>query len=474
MKTTPRFGWLSLLLVIQAACSAPEGANHGGSMHSGSMGSRRDVPRHPDLDSILNVSRAKPAACEILRTIAVPGRLSGSRAAAESVRRSHRLMELYGFDNVRLEPVRVPVWQRRLEVAEITSGGAGSGNLQIAALGGSPPTPAEGIEANVVEVRSEAELQQLGDHARGKIIFYNQAMDRTAADPFKAYGAAVWQRSRGAYEASKLGAVAVLVRSMTTTLDDHPHTGQMRPVLEDGRTPVVPAAAVSTRSAELLRSLLQNNPDAVRVRMRLDCGFLPDADSHNVIGEITGSSKPGEIVLVVGHLDAWDKGDGAHDDGAGCAHAMEALRLIREAGLRPKRTIRCVLFMNEENGLAGGRAYAEAHDAGAHLFAIESDRGGFAPLGVQCPRREPIHSIVQNNARFLAALGAGTVFDGGGGADISPLERRGVICGELIPDPTWYFHYHHCDADVVEAVDPRDLERGAVVLAFTLFTIANH
>ena len=278
-------------------------------------------------------------------------------------------MEKFGFENVRLESIMVPHWKRGKEQAYILDG-IKKLPLTVCALGGSIATPHNGIIAEVVEVKSKEELQKLGDAAQGKIIFFNQPMDKKKITTFEAYGNAVWQRWAGAMEAAKLGAVAAIVRSMTTRLDDVPHTGSMG--YED-TIPKVPAAAISTVDANSLSAQLIKNPRS-KIQLILTCETLPEVPSANVVGEITGSEKPNEIIVIGGHLDSWDKGHGAHDDGAGIAHTLEALRLLKECGIRPKRTIRAVLFMNEENGGRGGKGYAEkVRTSENHLAAIETD-----------------------------------------------------------------------------------------------------
>ncbi|MBM3298005.1 MAG: M20/M25/M40 family metallo-hydrolase, partial [Candidatus Aminicenantes bacterium] len=311
--------------------------------------------------------------------VSVGHRLTGSPQAAEAVEVARRLMEEMGLENVHLEPTTVGRWVRGGVECRLESDIGGAVPLDALAVGGSEATPVPGILAGVIEVRSFEELAAAGDKARGRIVFFNRSMDPAALDTFGAYGAAAEQRVRGAVETARAGGAAALVRSLTTSLDDYPHTGLME--YEEG-TERVPAACLSTRSAERLSEALKRDPEA-RVFLRLECRRLDPVVSHNVVGDLTGTEKPEEIILLGGHLDSWDLGTGAHDDGAGCAHALEALRLLRELGLRPKRTVRAVMFMDEENGGTGGRDYAraEARRAEKHLAAIESDRGGFLPLG---------------------------------------------------------------------------------------------
>lgn len=399
-----------------------------------------------------------------------PKRLSGSPGMLAAEQWAARTMRASGFDEVRLEPVQVPHWRRGVETA--TTVGDAPLPLRVTALGGSVPTAAGGIEAEVVEVRSFEELRTLGDAARGKIVFFNRPMPRAFRRTGRAYGATVPQRSNGAIEAAKVGGVAALVRSVTTTIDGYPHTGAMR--YEEG-TPKVPAAAVATADAEALAARLANGP--VRVRLELGCRTLPDVEGHNVLGEYLGSESPDEIVVIGGHLDAWDLGTGAHDDGAGIVHCIEAVRLLHAIGWRPKRTIRVVLFANEENGLRGARAYAAAHTAEIerHVAAIETDSGGFTPQGFGCSLRGAEAAAIERLFAPLDQLGAGLFLPGAGagGADISVLHARGVPCFGMWVDGHRYFDYHHTAVDDLPAVNERELALGAAVLAYAAAALAD-
>jgi len=402
-----------------------------------------------------------------------PHRLSGSPGAAAAVEWARQTMEREGLQNVRLEPVTVPHWVRG-EVAELRVSGppalAGA-PLSIVALGGSVGTPPSGVTGRVLEVTSFNEVARLGERARGAILFYNRPMDASLLDPFDAYRGAVSQRTRGAIEAARVGAAAVIVRSMTTRRDDVPHTGGMR--YEDG-VPRIPAAAVSTLGADWLSARLAAGHE-VELTLRLDCETLTDEPSFNVVGELVGSERPDEIVVVGGHLDAWDVGQGAHDDGAGCCQSIEAVRLIRELGLRPRRTIRVVLFMNEENGLRGGRAYRADHadELDRHVLALESDSGGFVPRGFTTNANPEAFAILESIVGLLEPAGAGTLWPGGGGADISPMAPHGVVLVGLKPDPQRYFDLHHSHSDVLSAVSDRELNLGAGVMAALLYVVAD-
>ena len=308
-------------------------------------------------------------------------RLSGSAGAEKAVTWTKGVLDTLGLDSVWLQPVMVPRWERGApELVRIHRRGAPL-VLPALALGGSVATPGKGLEAEVVEIKRWGQLDSLGAAGRlqGKIVFYNRPMESTHLRTFEAYGGAVGQRVHGASRAAQYGAVAMLVRSMGLRIDDFPHTGTLR---YDSTYALIPAAAISTRAAEQLHQVLQNEGKA-SVFISLHCRTLPDVPSYNVIGEIRGSEKPEEVMLVGGHLDSWDVGHGAHDDGAGCVQSMEVLRLFKKIGYRPRHTVRCVLFMNEENGLRGGQVYAREaqrkHEF--HDLAIESDAGGFTPRG---------------------------------------------------------------------------------------------
>ncbi len=397
-----------------------------------------------------------------------PHRLSGSEGAARAVEWGRATMLRLGFENVRLEPVLVPRWERgvlaRLEVLE-PAAHAGE-PLATLALGGSVATPAGGLEGEVLAVSTFEELHARAAEARGKLVLFRRPMDPAVLEPFEAYGGAVNQRGSGAIEAAGVGALAALVRSMTQARDDEPHTGQMRYAEGVER---IPAAAVSTLACERIEAWLAAG-ERVRLRLTLDCRTLEDVPSANVVGEVVGRERPDEVVLLGAHLDAWDVGEGAHDDGAGCAHVLEAGRLLSSSKLgRPRRTVRCVLYMNEENGLRGGQAYRDAHarELERHVLAIESDRGGGVPLGYATDASGAA-------AQLLAGLYGGPPCARGGGADISPLAEFGVTLAGFYPNPQRYFDFHHSHKDVLAAVHPRELQLGAISLASMAWLAAEH
>jgi carboxypeptidase Q len=401
-----------------------------------------------------------------------PHRLSGSAGAAMAVETTREMMERLGFQQVHRETCMVPHWERGpVERAEVLlSQGGKPVSLTVCALGGSVATPSRGVTAEVVEVRSFAELKALGNAARGKIVFFNRPFDQGKLNTFEGYSVTVDQRSAGAIEAAKAGAVASLIRSVTSAIDDVPHTGSMG--YQDS-VAKIPGAAVSTLGADKLSGLLKRDP-RLKLRLTLSCKTYPDALSANVCGEITGSERPGEVIVVGGHLDAWDKGEGAHDDASGCVQAIEAVRLLKSLGLRPKRTIRAVMFMNEENGLRGGKAYAVApqRNGETHIAAIESDRGGFTPRGFDVQADSAVLTYVRRWKELFETIEAGRIRKGGSGVDISPLVQNGVPGFGLVVDSHRYFDYHHSGNDTVGAVNPRELEMGAVALALFSYLIA--
>ena len=410
-------------------------------------------------------------AYELLRSLVTeaPQRLSGSEGADRAVEWAEATMKKIGLSNVRLEPCTVPHWERgEIEEVELIQPGPPR-PLPALALGGSIGTPREGLQAEVVVVRSPIELDQLGESIRGKIVLFNRPMPRALRNTFQAYRSAVPQRTGGAVEAAKRGAIATLVRSMTTRQDDVPHTGAMR--YAEG-VPKIPAVAISTRAADRLASLAREGK-RIEVRIRLSCKTHEPKESANVVGEIVGRSKAKDVVVIGGHLDSWDVGQGAHDDGSGIVHCLEAVRLLRALGARPKRTIRVVCFMNEENGLAGARAYARAHADEPHHAAIESDRGGFEPKGFTTSARGARFERYKQYVRELSAFDMGRCIPGGGGADIAPLGERGVPLFGLLPAWHRYFDYHHSERDTIDAVHPRELQLGAVAVAWLAWRLAN-
>ena len=401
----------------------------------------------------------------------IGSRLSGSLGAERAVAYTKKELENLGLNKVWLQPVMVPRWIRGTkETAYIETDSGKETKVNICALGGSVATPALGLKATVVEVKNFEELEMLGkENIEGKIVFYNRPMQADLILTFEAYGGCVNQRYQGAVEASKYGAVGVIVRSMNLRLDDLPHTGSM--TYDD--LPVekrIPSAAISTNDAELLSAMLKLDKTS-KFYFKQSCKQLKDVQSYNVIGQITGSEFPDEIMLVGGHLDSWDLGDGSHDDGAGVVQSMDVLRLLKESGIKPKRTIRVVLFMNEENGLRGGNKYAEvAKQKGEnHVFALESDSGGFTPRGF---------SFDCNDAVFNQVLGWQSLFKpylihyfekGASGADVGPLKTDTNVLAGLRPDSQRYFDHHHASNDTFDAINKRELELGAATMTSLIY-----
>jgi carboxypeptidase Q len=395
-------------------------------------------------------------------------RLSGSKGAEDAVAYTRSVMEQYKFDKVFLQDVMVPHWERgNISRAELVNGKERL-PLNICALGGSVPTPATGVSARVIEVQNFEELEQLGkDKIAGKIVFFNRAFDPRHIYTFQAYGGCVNQRHAGASKAAKFGAVAVIVRSMSHRTDEFPHTGSMG---YDTLYPKIPAVAVSTKGADLLTEKLRKNPELI-LNYTINTQWFPDAPSHNVVGQIDGSVNSGSYIIAGGHLDAWDNGQGAHDDGAGCVQSMEALRILQMLGYKPKNSLRAVMFMNEENGLRGGLKYAElAKEKGEiHRFAIESDRGGFTPRGFSIDHEADTVNFVKRFGHLLAEYGLTDIIKGGSGADIGPLKKQGAVCVGYLPDSQRYFDYHHAGSDRIEAVNKRELELGAAAIATLMY-----
>jgi hypothetical protein len=401
----------------------------------------------------------------------IGGRLSGSVQAQQAVDYTRSQLDSLGIDRVWLQPVMVPKWVRGTpEFAYLETAPGLTNNLPICALGGSVATPALGIKANIIEVGGIEELSKLGKNKiSGKIIFFNRPMDPTSISTFQSYSGCVDQRYSGAAEAAKFGAVGVIVRSMNLRLDDYPHTGSM----SYGDLSVsnrIPAAAISTNGAELLSSTLKLNPN-IKLYFKQNCKVYEDVESYNVVGEIIGTTYPNEIMLVGGHLDSWDLGDGSHDDGAGCVQSMEVLRLLKESGYRPQRTIRVVLFMNEENGLRGGHKYAQlAKEKNEnHVFALESDAGGFTPRGFSFDCSDANFERVEAWKKLFEPYLIHMFVKGGSGADINPLKNDGMILAGLRPDSQRYFDHHHAENDTFEHVNKRELELGAAAMTSLIY-----
>lgn len=401
----------------------------------------------------------------------IGGRLSGSLNAERAIKWAKEELEALPLDSVWLQTVMVPKWVRgTFEYANIESSPGNTINVNICALGGSIATPSVGIRANVIEVKQIDELAKLGkDKIKGKIVFFNRPMQADLVNTFEAYAGAVDQRYNGAEEAAKYGALAVIVRSLNFRLDDYPHTG----VMSYGDLPInkrIPAAAISTNDAELLSSMIALNPK-LRFFIKQNCKNYPEVKSHNVIAQISGEVSPEKIILVGAHLDSWDLGDGAHDDGAGVVQSMEVIRLMSRKGFRPKNTIRVVLFANEENGLKGAKTYSKnvKNSKEEHLLALESDTGGFSPRGFNFDTKEKYLNRILSWKPYFEPYYIHLFEGNGSGADVSLLKGNALVLAGLKTDSQRYFIHHHSEMDTFDQINKRELEMGAATMAALVY-----
>lgn len=431
---------------------------------------------------------------ELCKTIGP--RLSGSDAAENGITWGVNMLNTYGFDSVYTQPVWVPRWERgdkenlwlhsTVFTKELKSGFPADYNceafteqeikpaskyqLQACVLGGSIGTIGI-MKGKIVLINSWSELDSLGKIGalKDKIAFYNRSFDESLLNTFAAYGACVGQRFSGASKAAAYGAKAVLVRSMTNRCDLHPHTGVMGYADTNVK---IPAMAVASAVANMLDNLVHKDSD-LEVSLELNCRTLPDRLSSNVIAETKGSQFPNHYIAFGGHFDSWDEGEGAHDDGAGCMHAFEALRILKAVGYEPRHSLRCVWWINEENGLRGATEYARlANQNGeVHVAALESDRGGFVPRGFGVD--STLWQHVGQFKSLLEAYNIGALEKGGGGADIGPLKKANAQVGlvSFIPDSQRYFDVHHAETDVFENVNKRELELGAAAVAVMIWIL---
>ncbi len=400
----------------------------------------------------------------------VGNRLSGSAAAQMAVEWGKNTLENYDFDSVYLQKVMVPHWDRgtterawiQVENQQIS--------LNILALGGSVATNGL-LKGDVIEFSSLNELKKANSsQVQGKIVFINQYMNDEDINTFKAYGGCSSIRLKGAIEAGKLGAKAVLIRSLGLAIDDHPHTGVMS---YDSSVKKIPAAALSTQDADFLSLKLKSSK--LKITLEMNCRTLEDEPSYNVIAEIRGKTTPKEIITFGGHLDSWDTGEGAHDDGAGVVHCMEALRILKKLNYSPQHTLRVVLFMNEENGNMGGKGYANftAGKGEKQIAALESDRGGFAPRGFSCDGNQNQVKLLESLAPFFKPYELHVFEKGYGGVDIGPLKNQfpGIPLFGFVPDSQRYFDFHHTPNDIFENVNKRELELGAAAISSFIYLL---
>lgn len=393
-------------------------------------------------------------------------RLSGSPGLEQAIEWSRDRMVADGVPRVWLDPVEVPHWVRG-DVERATIVAPRTQPMALTGLGGSVATPEGGLEAEVVVARDFDELEALGEAVAGKIVLFHKPIEAGFRSE-NGYGSAAGLRVRGPSRAAAAGAVGMLIRSLGTADFRLPHTGALR---YDEAQPKIPAAAIASEDADQILRLLESG-ETVRVRMEMNHRTLPDAVSHNVLGEIPGREWPQEVVLIGAHIDSWDVGCGAHDDGAGVVAVMETLRILSTMDRAPRRTIRGVLFTNEENGLRGGRAYAETYADVVHVSAAEMDSGAFAPRGYGVSGGEGAVEFLRSLIGPLAAIGADTVFDRGGGADIGPLKAYGTPLLAHVVDTDRYFDYHHTAADTLDKVDPTELRKNVASMAWMAWALA--
>jgi carboxypeptidase Q len=402
-------------------------------------------------------------------TKTIGGRLAGSSQMYQAEDWGFKALQTAGSDNTWKQACMVPHWVRGGTDQAQALTAEGKRKLDVVALGNSIGTGKQGLKSEVLMVQSFEELDAKKDQVAGKIVFFNYPFNNTMVRTFEAYGDASKYRGQGPSRAAKYGAVGVIVRSMSHSTDNHPHTGATR---YDSLYNKIPAVAIGLQDANWLAERIASSP--VQVSMKTLGTFLPDVEGHNVIGELKGTEFPNEIITVGGHLDSWDNCEGAHDDGAGCVQTIEVLRAFKAIGYQPKRTIRFVLFANEENGLRGGAKYAEEAKAKGekHIFALESDAGGFTPRAFGFTMSDEQFQKVSAWRSLIAPYGCSEFSMGGGGADIGPLNRtfKTPLAG-LQPDSQRYFDYHHARNDTFEAVNKRELELGAVNMAALIWLV---
>lgn len=447
----------TLILLLQTAC-----------------GQQSEIEKtyKPIADSIVKKAMTELKGYNLLGELCKIGpRLSGSDNSLKAIAWAKAKMISLGFDSVWLQPVMVPRWERGdVESAVIVSSKIFTyKKLSIASLGGSIGTDLKkGITAEVIEIHSWSELSQLKNEIKDKIVFFNIPFDNSYPVSFPGYGKNVGYRVNGASEAAKYGAKGMILRSITSRNDNVPHVGVMHYI---DSLPRIPAVAIGVIDADFLSKALMQEPN-LKLRIKLSCKTLPDAQSYNVIGELKGTEFPNEVIVVGGHFDSWDKGEGAHDDAAGCIQSMEVLDLFKRLNIKPKRTIRCVFFINEENGSRGGITYGEfaSRSNEKHITAIESDRGAFTPVGFSVDRDSASFVKISLWGKILERAGIHWIKQGGSGVDISYIKNAKCLIG-YVPDSQRYFDYHHSANDVFSEVNPREFELGSAAMAVLIFLI---
>ncbi len=395
-------------------------------------------------------------------------RLAGSDQATDAVLYFNHIADSMGF-KTQLQEVKVPHWVRGTKEIAHYKHNDKTHYMRCTALGGSVGTPEGGLKAEVVEINSFEELDSIGDRLKGKIAFYNIPMDPSFINTFFAYSGAVKQRYVGALEASKKGAVGIVIRSLSSTVNEYPHTGSMT---YKGAPRQIPAMAISTADAEMLSKNLEANP-GLEFFMSMSCEMKDSVISYNLIADLPGKDKPDEVILIGGHIDSWDLGTGAHDDGAGSIHSLEAAWLLKKLDLLPSRTLRVVFFMNEEFGLNGAKTYARRSKEGGvnHVIAIESDAGGFTPRGISMVAPDSIIDRIKEFRPLLEPYGIHQFSQTGSGADIGQLASPDLVMIGLRPDNHRYFEIHHSAQDVLQSVNPRELEMGSATLASLIYLL---
>lgn len=400
-------------------------------------------------------------------------RLSGSPQFLKAVKVVWAMMKDIGADTVYLQQCMIPHWVRgEKEKGQIILSGGKKYDLKLCALGNSVGTGTKGVIANIVEVNSMAQLDKLGNSVKGKIVFFNFPMNQTYIKTFQAYGESGVSRNSGPAAAGKYGAVGAMVRSLAINLNDFPHTGATG---YNDSFPKIPAVAISTNDAEYLSKELKKG-NVLKAYFRTTSKMLPDTIGYNVIGEIKGSQFPEEIITVGGHLDSWDLAEGANDDGSGVVQSMEVLRTLKVLGIKPKRTIRAVAFANEENGGRGGQKYLDEAKAKneKHIFALESDAGGFTPRGFSLDMTETQRNKITGWKNLFYPYGASDIIAGGSGSDVGHLKVLGVALAGFTPDSQRYFDIHHAATDVFENVSRRELLLGAANMTALIWLVSEY